>query len=126
LSWEGAAIGNAKWTGVLLKDVLEYSGVLGPSELTNSKSLHVQAEAYDVGADGKPFGTSVPLEMAIKNGAILAFYMNGEKLSRDHGYPVRLIVPGVVGVRNVKWVDRIILSEEESDSHWQTHDYKGN
>lgn len=51
--------------------------------------------------------------------------MNGKEIPRDHGYPVRLIAPGIVGARNVKWLGRIVLSEEESDSHWQKRDYKG-
>ena len=49
----------------------------------------------------------------------------GETLPRDHGYPVRLVAPGIVGARNVKWVGSITLSEEESYSHWQRKDYKG-
>ena len=44
---------------------------------------------------------------------------------RDHGYPIRVVVPGVVGARNVKWLNRIVLSPEESTSHWQQNDYKG-
>lgn len=56
---------------------------------------------------------------------ILAYEMNGAPLSRDHGYPLRVIVPGVVGARNVKWLGRIIISTKESDSHWQQMDYKG-
>lgn len=45
--------------------------------------------------------------------------MNGDDLPYDHGYPVRLVVPGTVGARNVKWVSAIRLSREESGSHWQ-------
>lgn len=56
---------------------------------------------------------------------ILAYEMNGKPLTRDHGYPVRVIVPGVVGARNVKWLGRIVISASESDSHWQQNDYKG-
>ena len=76
--------------------------------------------------------------------------MNGEALPRDHGFPIRVVVPGVVGVsdddeaqlgkcalfqmqssnaefvqvRNVKWLQRITVADEESDSHWQRKDYK--
>jgi len=44
---------------------------------------------------------------------------------RDHGFPVRVVVPGVVGARNVKWLNRIVISDQESQSHWQQNDYKG-
>lgn len=50
--------------------------------------------------------------------------MNDEPLTRDHGYPIRVIVPGVVGARQVKWLKKIRLSEEESDTNWQRRDYK--
>ncbi|OTF78756.1 hypothetical protein BLA29_014823, partial [Euroglyphus maynei] len=50
--------------------------------------------------------------------------MNGEPLPADHGYPIRLIAPGIVGARNVKWLGRIVLSDHESTSHWQRNDYK--
>ncbi|CDQ56619.1 unnamed protein product [Oncorhynchus mykiss] len=56
---------------------------------------------------------------------LLAYQMNGEDLPADHGYPVRVVVPGTVGARNVKWLGKIIVSEEESSSHWQQNDYKG-
>lgn len=50
--------------------------------------------------------------------------MNDENLTSDHGYPLRIVVPGTIGARSVKWVNRIILSDKESDSHWQKADYK--
>ena len=46
-------------------------------------------------------------------------------LCRDHGYPLRAIVPGYVGARNVKWLNQIEASDVESWSHWQRKDYKG-
>ena len=51
--------------------------------------------------------------------------MNGETLPLDHGFPVRVVVPGHVAARSVKWLDRIVLSDDESYSHWQRQDYKG-
>lgn len=50
--------------------------------------------------------------------------MNDEPLTRDHGYPLRIIVPGTIGARSVKWVNRIIVSDKESDSPWYIFDYK--
>ncbi len=50
---------------------------------------------------------------------LLAFEMNDEVLPAKHGYPLRVIIPGHVGVRNVKWVSQIRLSSEEAQSTWQ-------
>lgn len=55
---------------------------------------------------------------------IIAYEMNGEPIPRDHGFPLRAIVPGNVGARNVKWVTKIKTAEEESPSHWQKKDYR--
>ncbi|XP_067880703.1 sulfite oxidase, mitochondrial isoform X2 [Heterodontus francisci] len=122
LNWGMAAIGNATWKGVKLSDVLKYAGL---PEKTNAK--HVQFEGLDKDLSGSPYGASIPIRKALaKDGdVLLAYEMNGEDLSRDHGFPLRLIVPGVVGARNVKWLSKIIVSKEESKSHWQMNDYKG-
>lgn len=61
-----------------------------------------------------------------KNDVLLAYEMNGKELPQDHGYPIRIVAPGIVGARNVKWLGKIVVSEEESKSHWQQNDYKGN
>lgn len=50
--------------------------------------------------------------------------MNDGKLLPDHGYPLRVVVPGTVGARSVKWLHKIIVSDKEADSHWQKADYK--
>lgn len=63
--------------------------------------------------------------MSERGDVLLAYKMNGKELNRDHGYPIRVVVPGVVGARNVKWLGKICISCEESDSHWQQNDYKG-
>ena len=59
-------------------------------------------------------GASIPVEKAFNpwGDVILAYEMNGQPLPRDHGFPLRVIVPGVVGARNVKWVQKIVLSGE--------------
>jgi len=50
--------------------------------------------------------------------------MDGEPLTKDHGYPLRLVVPGFIGVRNCKWVERLEIRNEESKSCMQRRDYK--
>jgi sulfite oxidase len=78
-------------------------------------AAHVKVEATD------GFKVSIPIEKALNNfgDVLLAYEMNGEDIPRDHGYPIRLIVPGYVGVRNIKWVKSIEISDEEMDSEWQ-------
>ncbi|CAI5728720.1 unnamed protein product [Hyaloperonospora brassicae] len=140
LSWGTTALSTAKWTGVLLADVLASVGVTdedvrdGPCEADDergggSASLiqHVQFEGLDMDTEGNCYGASIPISTALdpRKDVLLAFEMNGEPIPRDHGYPLRAIVPGTVGARNVKFVHRIVLSSEESPSFWQQRDYKG-
>ncbi|XP_017009831.2 sulfite oxidase, mitochondrial [Drosophila takahashii] len=121
LSWGAGAVGNAKWSGARLCDVLRAQGVQ-PDE-----SKHVIFEGADLDPTSHPYGASIPLAKALdpRGDVILAYEMNDETLSRDHGYPIRVIVPGTVGARNVKWLTRIVVADRESDSHWQQNDYKG-
>lgn len=121
-AWDAGAISNAEWTGIYLRDVLN---ALGIKERTDQvKHIHF------IGLDRdheKHYGASIPAELALspEKDVLLAFQMNGEPIPADHGYPVRAIVPGVVGARNVKWLSKISVSDVESPSHWQQRDYRG-
>lgn len=66
----------------------------------------IKFEGYDLDPSGTPYGASVPISKAMDPRAdiILAYEMNGQPISRDHGFPIRVIVPGVAGARNVKWL----------------------
>ncbi|XP_050293036.1 sulfite oxidase-like [Anthonomus grandis grandis] len=123
LSWGPCAIGNAEWTGVRLRDLLKEVGITEDEETYK----HVQFEGLDYDVTATQFGASIPLWKAVekRGDVILAYEMNGKPLPPDHGYPIRVIVPGVAGVRNVKWLGKIVVSENESASHWQQNDYKG-
>ncbi|KAK5149658.1 hypothetical protein LTS14_010789 [Recurvomyces mirabilis] len=118
IQWGVGAISNASWTGVRMLDVLEDAGFNVTTLPEDVNHVHfLGAEAY---------GASVPLQKVMDRfGDVMIVYaMNGKPLSRDHGYPLRALVPGTVAARSVKWLNRIILSEEESSSQWQQRDYK--
>jgi len=121
LDWGAAAISNASWSGVKLRDVLQFAGY----DHKRSGALHVQFEGLDKDMV-QAYAASIPIRKALDElgDTILAYEMNGADIPRDHGYPVRAIVPGTVGARNVKWLGKIILSMDESLSHWQQNDYK--
>eukprot|EP00892_Ulva_mutabilis_P010675 jgi/Ulvmu1/7980/UM004_0213.1 len=122
LQWANAAVSTAQWSGARLSDVLRDIGAApGPD------AQHVQFVGLDCDMTGERYGASVPLEKALSDAGecVLAYEMNGEPIPRDHGYPVRAVVPGHVAARSVKWVEKVIVSSDESDSHWQQHDYKG-
>eukprot|EP00877_Chromochloris_zofingiensis_P011811 jgi/Chrzof1/6884/Cz02g02030.t1 len=127
--WEAGAIGTAEWHGVLLRDLLEYAGAdLHKLEHGSSPDgvQHVHFEGYDNAGPDSHFAVSIPLSKAVHptGDVLLALKMNGQPLPPQHGYPVRVIVPGYAGVRNVKWLKTIRLSAEECQSHWQQSDYK--
>lgn len=124
LFWGNAAISTASWTGVRLLDVLKYY----KCDIKDPLIKHVQFDGLDTDpVQGTSYGASIPVDRALNpdNDIILAFEMNGKVIPRDHGFPVRVIIPGVVGARQVKWLHKITMSSEESDSHWQQRDYKG-
>lgn len=124
LNWGIAAISTATWSGATLKDVLLAAGYTPD---VAKWANHVQFEGLDKDVTGTTYGASIPLNKAVytEGDVLLAYEMNGEALPADHGFPVRVIVPGTVGARNVKWLGKIIVSGEESSSHWQQNDYKG-
>lgn len=119
--WASGAIGNAEWTGVALADLLR---VAGTSEV---EGLHVAFEAVDVaendGAEDAPYGVSIPMTKAMSGDVLLAWAMNGEPLTVEHGAPLRIVVPGYAGVRSAKWVGEIRVSDKPSDAFQQAKDY---
>ena len=125
VQWAAGPIGNARWGGVRLADVLRLAGL-------KNEAKHVWFESIDeVKKSGRifPFGASIPIEKglektALGNGTLLATTMNGAPLPPDHGYPVRTVVPGYVGARSVKWIGRIVVSDRPSENHYVANAYK--
>lgn len=108
LTWGCAAISTAEWKGVRLRDVLTYAGLPESSFLNfddpyatqhkedNKTVRHVSFEGLDKDPEGTGYSASIPVTKAMNpyGDVILAYEMNGEELPRDHGFPVRLVVPG--------------------------------
>jgi sulfite oxidase len=124
LCWDIGAISTAKWGGARLRDVL--ADVAGIHTLEDAEKMNVK-HVHFLPLD-PPYDSSIPIEKALHEygDVLLAYEMNGETLPREHGYPIRIIVPGTIGARNVKWVNSIRLSSEEAESTWQRGvQYKG-
>jgi sulfite oxidase len=73
---------------------------------------------------GGPYGSSIPLNKACAGEVLLAWEMNGRPLPRVHGGPVRVVVPGYIGARSVKWVQSVTAQAQPSDSYFQAEDYR--
>ncbi len=101
----GDLIGNARWTGVRLRDLLARVGA--------TSGVDVVLRARDGYAD------SIPFEKAMQEGTVLAYRMNGQPLTSAHGFPARLIVPGIYGMKNVKWVTAIEVVDHDFKGYWQ-------
>jgi len=97
---------------VLLRDLLSDCGL---TPAASAAVDHVQFE----GVDGTKASIPVDKALAQKGDVLIAWEMNGEPIPPDHGYPLRAVVPGHVGVRNIKWLKRIVTSDVEADGVWQ-------
>lgn len=118
--WRDGATSTAEWTGVSLREVLA-----GAAPTTDEG--HVAFLGADVSHDARPpqpYGGSIPLDKALAGEVLLAWAMNGEPLTPEHGAPVRVVVPGWIGARSVKWVERITVQHDPSDNHFQAHAYR--
>ncbi|MBZ5676046.1 MAG: molybdopterin-dependent oxidoreductase [Acidobacteriia bacterium] len=117
-----------RFTGVPLNRVLKQMGV-------NAKAREVVFFGYDHGSGDvafrqqtykldQQFGRSITLENAMKPEPMLSYAMNGEPLTLNQGFPVRLVMPGWYGVANVKWLAEVHLQEERYVGNYQTRWYR--
>ncbi|KAI1854124.1 hypothetical protein JX266_001265 [Neoarthrinium moseri] len=115
-SWGAAGLSTALWTGVVIGDVLKRA-------MPKRGAKYVCFEGADKLPNGY-YGTSIKLNWAMdpNRGVMLAHGMNGEPLHPDHGKPLRVIIPGQIGGRSVKWLTRIIVTATPSDNWYHIYD----
>ncbi|HTS89943.1 MAG TPA: sulfite oxidase [Gemmatimonadales bacterium] len=120
LPWSADAASTGRWRGVSLAEVLRTAGV-------TREAHHVELVGLDrVERAGQQFGFggSIDLEKAESGDVLLATHLNGEPLPRDHGFPVRAVVPGWIGARSVKWLGRITAQTQPSTNYFQEKAYR--
>jgi DMSO/TMAO reductase YedYZ molybdopterin-dependent catalytic subunit/rhodanese-related sulfurtransferase/glyoxylase-like metal-dependent hydrolase (beta-lactamase superfamily II) len=119
--WRLGAVSTAEWTGVPLAEVLDRAGI-------RPAAREVVFRGADHGVvAGRPgeirFERSLTLDIARDSQVLLAYAMNGEALPLQHGYPLRLVVPGWYGVASVKWLIGTEVSARPFDGYFQTAKY---
>lgn len=118
MQWKYGGVANGKWTGVRLIDVLKKAGAKD-----STREILFDGEDVPIGKMPK-FQRTVPLRKAYDPDTILAFELNGKPIPMDHGFPLRLIVPGWAGDSWVKWVRHIEVLDHEFDGFWMKTAYR--
>jgi DMSO/TMAO reductase YedYZ molybdopterin-dependent catalytic subunit len=106
----GDLVSTAKWTGVPLRDVLARAGGVAPGA--------VRVVFHAVGG----YSDSLPVAKALEPTTLVAYGMNDRSLPRAHGYPARILAPGIYGMKNVKWLERIEVVDYDYRGYWQRSD----
>jgi sulfane dehydrogenase subunit SoxC len=118
--WLDEAVGTGRWRGVSLGAVLEEAGV-------SEGALEVVCTGLDRGVEGgevQQFQRSVTLDEARREEVVLAYELNGEPLPPQHGFPLRLVVPGWYGMTNVKWLERLTAVDTPFTGYQQQSAYR--
>ncbi|WP_158056701.1 sulfite oxidase [Halorussus halophilus] len=127
--WTFGAVGNTVWTGTPLSDILEEYGA------DTSQNMWLSAMGGEAPEGEDIFTRSIPMSKVMDD-CLLAYEMNGSPMNDDHGFPVRLLVPGWFGNNNVKWVQRLHLmdmmvygpewetEDQQTYTHWQQYSYR--
>ncbi len=119
VQWERGAVGNARWTGVRLRDVLAKAGL-------QTNGLHVQFQGADrpVAATVPLFVRSIPIEKALHQDTILAYEMNGRSLPLLHGAPLRVVTSGWMADSCIKWLTDITVQQDEAQGYYMQTAYR--
>jgi DMSO/TMAO reductase YedYZ molybdopterin-dependent catalytic subunit len=105
-AWMAGGVGNGEWTGVAMRDVLALASL-------KENAVDVLCIGLDNDAPEEGFRRVLPIEKAMDPDTLLAYALNGEKLPRDHGYPLRVVAPGWAASSSIKWLGRIVVSSHK-------------
>jgi len=118
--WLLEAVGTARWRGTPLAPLLAEAGIPdGTVEV-----LFTGLDRGIEGGDEQAFQRALPLDEAMRDEVLLAYEMNGAPLPPQHGFPLRLVVPGWYGMTNVKWLSRIEFLAEPFSGYQQSWSYR--
>lgn len=119
-TWSAGGVSTCRWKGVPVRQLLLACGL---SQESHHNRWWLHYEGADEPSEGK-YATSIPLAHAMNpnNDVLLAYAINGCVLAPDHGYPLRSIIPGYVGGRQVKWLKKLWVSTRPNDSHYHIWD----
>jgi DMSO/TMAO reductase YedYZ molybdopterin-dependent catalytic subunit len=118
--WLLEAVGNARWRGSSLAGILTEAGA-------RSEAVDVLFTALDRGVEGgedQLYARSLPLTEAMRHDVLLAYEVNGVPLPPQHGFPLRLLVPGWYGMTSVKWLTRITVLDRQFDGYQMRQVYR--
>jgi DMSO/TMAO reductase YedYZ molybdopterin-dependent catalytic subunit len=118
LQWGSGAVGNGRWRGVRMVDVLKRAGI-------KESSKEILFDGADMPLGTMPdFQRSIPVKKALDSNTILAYEMNGETLPLKHGFPLRVVSPGWASDSWVKWLTSIRVLDKEHDGYWMKSAYR--
>jgi sulfite oxidase len=118
IQWEKGAVGNARWTGVRMADILKRAG-LRPS------GRFVTMNGADRGMGQQPdFVRQLPIDKALDPDTLIAYDMNDQPITPLHGFPLRSIVPGWEGAYSIKWLTHLSVLDKEFDGFWVATGYR--
>jgi DMSO/TMAO reductase YedYZ molybdopterin-dependent catalytic subunit len=119
MPWVYEAVGTAEWTGTPLRNLLEPAGLFDD---VVEVSFHGADRGFDRGTEHE-FGRSLKPEVALSEDVLVVWAMNGQPLLPQHGYPLRIVVPGWYGMASVKWLNRIEALDKPYAGYQQVGTY---
>src|SRR5262249_13981991 len=118
LQWGDGAVGNGRWRGARLADVLRRAGI-------KESAREIFFDGADIPLRTMPdFQRSIPVKKALESNTLLAYEMNGQRLPEKHGFPLRVVAPGWGGDCWVKWLTSVRVLDKEHDGFWMKSAYR--